>query len=263
MLSDRTIFRLCKSTAPLCLALFVTLLSPPLLHSAEERSYAHEIQQYVAEDKVYLLENIRQNVTRPSEKIVIDALLSEDGPQAVELYQKQLKDYPDPALDQFSSSRIAAYSMALDSSAPLPKLSRPLLSPAPDLAAIKENTKPQTASIPEKPNREAVTPLPPLSEKPIRNTKPLQSPLPEKLKSESTIAKISGFTLQFGSFKIKENAEGLAKKISLYEPAQTIQLGQLYKVLLKKNYASKDDAADMVKKLPFIAIIVPAKEVQH
>ena len=71
------------------------------------------------------------------------------------------------------------------------------------------------------------------------------------------------FSLQFGSFANKESADALASKISVYEPAQTIQQGELYKVLLKENYASREEAGDMVKKLPFTAIIVPANEAQR
>lgn len=46
---------------------------------AAQTSYAPQILQHVSEDKVYLLENIRKNITIPSEKLVVDALFSEDG----------------------------------------------------------------------------------------------------------------------------------------------------------------------------------------
>lgn len=77
------------------------------------QSYASEIRQYVAEDKVYLLENIRQKVSKPSEKIVVEALLTYDGPKAVALYKKQLAEHPDPALDAISKARILAFEQML------------------------------------------------------------------------------------------------------------------------------------------------------
>ena len=84
MLSEKRLFHLHKSVATFCIALFVTFFSPHILYPATEQSYTREIELYVAEDKVYLLENIRQNITRPSEKTVVDALLCESGPEALE-----------------------------------------------------------------------------------------------------------------------------------------------------------------------------------
>ena len=82
-------------------------------------------------------------------------------------------------------------------------------------------------------------PLPHSPEKPKQNTVSLPVPLTVRSKQEVTITKKSGFTLQFGSFTNKENADILTKKISVYEPAKTIQQADLYKVLLKKNYDSR------------------------
>ena len=262
MLSEKRLFRLRKSAASLCLALSVMFFSPPVLHCAEERSYAREIQQYVDEDKVYLLENIRQNITRPSEKTVVEALLCESGPQAIELFKQQLREYPDPVLDRLSTSRIAAYNLALERTAPLPKLSRPLPPAKVSLTNIQDTTKQQIALIPEKPEMET-HPLPHSSEKPKQNTRFLPVPLSVRSKQEVTITKKSGFTLQFGSFTNKENADVLAKKISIYEPAKTIRQADIYKVLLKKNYDSKEEATDMLNRMPFSAIIVPTNEAQR
>jgi SPOR domain len=278
MLSEKRLFHLRKSVATFYIALFVTFFSPHILYPATEHSYAREIELYVAEDKVYLLENIRQNITRPSERTVVDALLCESGPEAIELFRKQLKDYPDPVLNKISTARIAAYSQALNGTAPLPKLSLPLPPAKPNLAEKEENAQQGRLIIAEKPKRDALPPPLPLSEKPKRESVasviPLQKKsipknislkahLPDRLKQEATVTKIIGFTLQFGSFAHKENAEVLAEKVSLYKPAKAIQQGEFYKVLLKKNYASKEDVAALVKELPFIAIIVPVKEERH
>ncbi len=278
MLSEKRLFHLRKSTAALCIALFVTLSSLPILSPAEDRSYAREIEQYVAEDKVYLLENIRQNITRPSEETIVDALLSESGPEAIELFRKQLRDYPDPVLDKLSKSRIAAYSMALNGTAKLPNLSRPL-APGKEMPPdVQDTTSQKVALIAEKQTRDALAPQPTAPEKqrlktvappslwqkkPIQKTVHLPPSLAEKANQEPAGTTKNNFTLQFGSFTSKENAEALAQKVSLYEPAKTMQQGEFYKVFLRKNYASREEVAALVKVLPFLAIIVPVKVAQH
>lgn len=248
MLSEKRLLRIRKSAAQLCIALSVALFFPAILYAAEERSYAREIRKYVDEDTVYLLENTQQNITLPSERTVVEALLCESGPQAIELFQKQLSDYPDPALDQISNSRIAAYNLALNSTAPLPKLSRPLLPAKPQTSGVQENLKQQLVPIPSKP-KEKIEHLP--------------SPAPVKATQESTSAGSSGFTLQFGYFENKANAAILTKKVSLYEPVEIIEEGQFYGVRLKKIYATKQDAGALIKKLPFPAFIVPMKKTPH
>ncbi|MGB7509982.1 MAG: SPOR domain-containing protein [Pelodictyon phaeoclathratiforme] len=293
MLSEKRLLRIRKSAAQHCIALSVAFFFPSILYSAEERSYAREIRKYVDEDTVYLLENTQQNITRPSEKTVVEALLCESGPQAIELFQKQLSDYPDPALDQISNSRIAAYNLAFNSTAPLPKLSRPLLSAKPQESDVQGNSKQQIASISSK-TKEEITPRPsPAPVKPAQESAPLPSPAPVKPPQElalrpstaqvkpiqqisprpspttvkptqeSTFAGSSGFTLQFGYFGNKANAENLTKKISLYEPVEIVEQGQFYSVRLKKLYATKQDAGALTQKLPFTAIIVPVKKAQH
>jgi len=263
MLSEKRLFHLRKSLATLCIALSIALFSPPIHSQAVERSYAREIEQYVDEDKVYLLENIRQNITRPSEKTVVDALLCESGPEAIELFQKQLKEYPDPLLDPLSAARIAAYSMALYGNTMPPKLSQPLQQAKHKPAEVQDTTKQQIARIAIKPKRETIASLDILLEKQKENPVSRPAQLSEKSKKEPAAVKMNGCTLQFGSFASKENAEILARKVSLFEPAKTIQQGRFYKVILKRNYASKEEAADIVKKMPFIAIIVPAKMAQR
>ncbi|NTW63054.1 MAG: SPOR domain-containing protein [Chlorobiaceae bacterium] len=137
-------------------ALIAALLSASYANklplNAAETSYAPEILQYVSEDKVYLLETLRQKVTKPSEKIVLHALLSEDGAQAVSLYQKQLREYPDPSLDALSSSRVAAYQSALNQQITLPPLagnfSKPPLPSGSTITGIKKEVKNTAASKP-------------------------------------------------------------------------------------------------------------------
>ena len=237
MLSDKTILLIRKIAALLSVALSVALFCPPVLHSAGEQSYAREILRYVAEDKVYLLENLRHKVTLPSEKLVLEALLSEDGPQAVSLYQKQLSLYPDPSLDQISRSRIAAYSLAMESAAPVPHQ-----------ASQQDTTKHLHPSHAKKSEPKVTVP---------EKAKPAK-PRVKITKRDTTIAGQQSFTVRFGSFKNRENAEVLAKKISRYAPAETIRQGEFYRVQLKNNYPSKQEAEHVAKKLPFAGFVIPA-----
>ena len=97
--------------------LFICLPIVPAVSFAvgQKAVYSAQILQYVEQDKVYLLENLRSRVISNSEKTVIDALLTEDGPQAARLFRKQLQDYPDPVLDSLSTARLGAYQQALSS----------------------------------------------------------------------------------------------------------------------------------------------------
>lgn len=108
------------------LLLMTIFLSPSSAHSAGALSFSRLITQAVNEDKIYLLETIRQKATINSEKTVIEALLTKDGPKAAELFKKQLTLYPDPAMDAISKARLTDYKTALAAEPPLPKLSKPL-----------------------------------------------------------------------------------------------------------------------------------------
>jgi len=244
-LSDKTKSILRKSPATLCVALSVALFFPPVVHSTGELSYAEEIRRCVVEDKVYLLQNIRQKVSLPAEKLVIDALLSEDGPQAITLYQKQLTNYPDPVLDQISNSRIAAYSMATTTALPLP----PVIIPNTASKVYTKQTTPVTTPAVAKPivatpQKEVIV-------------KKAETPPIVTIKKEPVAVENKPFALQCGSFKSKENADALVKKISLTAPAKVIQAGEFYKVRLKATYTTKEEAQKAAQKLPFEAVAVP------
>ena len=284
MFSGNPIFFIRKSSALLYAALSFGFFCPQVLHAAEEHSYAQEIQQDVADDKVYLLESIRQKVTIPSEKTVLEALLCEDGPQAVMLFQKQLREYPDPALDKISTSRIAAYNIALNGTSVLQKSSIPLSSIKPPQSVIKADTsqqsiKPQlnvpVLSAQQQPSvatddstkhltRPRTNILHPsaLKEDTTKHSSKPQTTTPAAhmaaSKEQKVIAGPTTSTLQFGSFESRQNAEVLAKKIAPYASVEIVQKGQMYKVLLKTHFASKEEASAAAKELPVRAIVVPS-----
>ena len=284
MFSDKSIFLIRKNTALLSAALSIGLFCPQVLNAAEEHSYAQEIQQDVADDKVYLLESIRQKVTIPSEKTILEALLCEDGPQAVMLFQKQLREYPDPAVDKLSTSRIAAYNLALNGTSAIQKSSIPLSATKPQQIVIRADTslqsiKPQLhAHLPSGQQQPSVV----TDDSTKHSTRPGSSvPHPAVLKEDTTkhfskpqpsspatltatskeqnvIDGPTTSTLQFGSFESRQNAEVLAKKTSPYASVEIVRKGQMYKVRLKTHFASKEEAAGAAKKLPVKAIVVPS-----
>ena len=258
---------------------------PEGLLATDELSYAQEIQKDVAEDKVYLLENIRQKVTIPSEKTILDALFCEDGPQAIMLFQKQLREYPDPALDNLSTSRIAAYNLALHRTSPLQKTSITQPSPKSQPIAVKADTTEQSSKPRLHASQHPTQPQPSVavedstkhSAKHHSNTPRLSllkkdttkqssnpkssAPVPssETSKESRVPAGPETSTVQFGSFENRQNAETLAKEISQNASVEIVKKGDLYKVQLKTHYASKEEAANAAKKLPVKAIVVPSK----
>ena len=286
MLSNKILLLIRKSAAPFYVTLSLLLFTPSALNAAAGQSYSREIVQYVAEDKVYLLENIRGKITVPSEKTVTEALLAEDGQQAVSLYQKQLSLYPDPAMDQISRSRIAAFTLVMEGPAPA---SKPLAAGIQDTTqqkrlSISKNEKLPAAkkNIPVLPPALASSISAPASVSKVPDTVLTSAPpSPSKASApalahapapasapKAPVAEVSilhkhttgsekSFTLRFGSFKSRENAEALASKISQHTPAETIQQGELYRVQLKNHYPSIEEAKTAAQQLPFPGIVVP------
>jgi cell division septation protein DedD len=240
MISHQTRSILLYISAVLGLAMSVFFAGSSSVKAASEVSNAPFILKCVDEDKVYLLENIRQKVTRPAEKTIIEALLSEDAPKAVALYNKQLKDYPDPELDRISTSRIAAYNLVLNSSAPAPQVPGSV-----QVSSGNANVK--------TPVRMDTT-----TEKVANRTQTVDPPA-SNMRKENKTKNNGAFTLQFGSFGSAKNAETLAKKISFYEKAEIIQQSAVYKVRLSNTFTTSEEAADEARKLPFDAIVVPAR----
>ncbi len=264
--------------------------------TASATSYAAEIMKDVREDKVYLLENIRRKVTKPSEKAIIEALLCEDGPKAAKLYRKQLSECPDPKLDDISRSRLAAYDRAVGAT------------PKPVLAASKSagrnKTTPNTAAAPgradssvsrrdsipsatiaapgipvvrktdstrQQPKAPAAKPA--AAAKALPESKPSPAVTPAAVVTPATPApaKPAGtaapkpaaaggnYTLQFGSFDSVTNADQLAAQLPPNAPAAVVEIGSIYKVRLKKGFATREEAVAFGKTLPIESFVVPVR----
>lgn len=176
----------------LCLIPFVPVDSEAV-ETSQETSYASLILQYVEQDKVYLLEKLRTRVTRPAEKLLIKALLTEDGPEAARLYKEQLSSHPDPTLDQLSRSRLRSYTDAL-------------------------------------------------------SLKP----------GERTSATAGSFSLQFGSFSSRTNAEEFVKRLAPHIPATIYVENGLHKVRAQERFNSRKQAERIAAGIPFNAFITAA-----
>jgi cell division protein FtsN len=235
---------------------------------AAQTSYAAEIAQDVREDKVYLLEKIRPRITKPSEKILVEALLTEDGPKAAKLYRKQLAEYPDPQLDPISRSRLAAYEQATTMTPGLPVMP----------ANASSNSKPpqtgwtQTRSVSgNRPDSSMKRLSPPRKPKPAEKLS-MQS-TPESIKKDTTALAIpetpvqkpsqatsaGSFTLQFGSFDSITNADQLSAQISQTAPASVQKINGIYKVRLKRTFATRQEAAAFARTLPVESFVVPQR----
>lgn len=262
---------------------------------AAEPSHASEILQYVREDKVYLLEKIRHQITKPSEKFVVDALLSEDGPRAATLYLKQLTEYPDPLMDPISRTRLSAYGKAVEtqaappaipakySSAARPAPTAPATTPPPfaskpDSATRKLSAAPAikpvpvaktvtAASAPTSKPASSATPAPAPAVKPEASsrktaqsaapkTQPAEKPTSSKSTETAKPAPTSGFTLQFGSFDSAANANHLASQLSSSAPASVQKIKGIYKVRLKNIFATREEAVAFARTLPIESFVV-------
>jgi len=203
---------------------------------AEEVSHASEIVQYVKEDKVYLLEKIRGQLTKPSEKLVVEALLTEDGPQASALYREQLEKYPDPQLDQISRARLKAYEQAVATSAGLPVM-------------------PVKGSVAPKPVATAA----PLTAKTNSNAPTAAAPASVVPKPGAPVASDGPFTLQFGSFDSITNADQLVAQLAPKAPSSVRLINGIYKVRMNRTFNSRQEAAAFGRTMPIESIVVPAQ----
>jgi cell division protein FtsN len=230
-------------------------------------SYAPQIAQYVKEDKVYLLEKIRRQITKPSEKLLVQALLSEDGPEAAGLYRKQLSEHPDPAVDPISQARLEAYEQAVTTTPDLPVMPR-RKSALPAFPDTTQQKKASPLALPSgKPDSSTGrrTALPAVT----RETPAVTKTIPAK-KADSTLPvqklqpvkaavqpATGNFTLQFGSFDNAANATQLCNQISQTAPASVQNINSIYKVRLKRTFTTRQEATAFARTLPVESFVVP------
>lgn len=266
--------------APLLLCSLL-LISPVQGSAAGESSYAQEIRRLVLEDKVYLLETVRAKALLPGEKLIIDALLTEDGPRAIALYQQQLSHFPDPILDPISSARIAAYQAATESANPLPELTIPDSAPksrlkpantvnAPIARKAKQEepsqlnrtvkgTERDTITIAKKNRQPATSPEPATAWKaqqsaPARDNRVVPEPVGRQHGSGN-----DSYILQCGSFKNQDNARTFAETLSREVPVTVSQEGEFYRIRVTTMFPSREAAAAAAAKLSFQTLILQAK----
>lgn len=226
---------------PLIMLLLMAGLSmtrPGRSAMATEVSHASEILQYVKEDKVYLLEKIRPQLTIPSEKLLVQALLTEDGPQAAALYREQLAKYPDPRLDPISRARLNAYQQAVATSAGLPVM------PVKGSSAARKPAV-TAGNLPDRSGASAIPPPPPVTE--------YQPVITQAANTNGPV------TLQFGSFNGITNADQLVAQLAPYVSASVQLIDGIYKVRLNRNFNTPQEAEAFGHTLPVESIVVPAQ----
>jgi cell division protein FtsN len=249
--------------ALLCLMAGMSLTYQQPAAMADETSYASEIVKDVREDKVYLLEKIRRELTKPSEKILVEALLTKDGPKAATLYQKQLEEYPDPQLDPISRSRLLAYEQAAATTPGLPVMqTRALSDSKPSVATATPAQTTIPTAIPDPPKR-VPPPVAPLAS--TGNAAPRPAPTapgmvpaaPAPIAPAMTSGGTGRFTLQFGSFDSITNADLMVAQLHASAPATVKQINSVYKVRLKRSFATEEEAEAFARQLPIETIVVP------
>lgn len=223
---------------------------------ATRGSYASSIVQYVREDKVYLLEKIRGRLTKPSEKIIVEALLTEDAPQAARLYRKQLADHPDPSFDQISREKLAAYEKAAMTQPGLPVMAaRGSSVSAPPVSAMAPlSLKPSGGRADS--SRSVPSPAPVAVSNPPAKKGDSTSTAHTQPTPSATAPGAGSYTLQFGSFDSVTNAEQLKAQISASSPAQVRQINGIYKVRLARSFATRQEAMAFARTLPVESFVV-------
>lgn len=167
-----------------------------------------------------------------------------------------------------ASSKLAPNQLALNRQIKLPRLERDFpLQPGPSLtlksndkAAIKTSVVPVEQGKPD--SSKPATAVPPATpaapSDTSRKAATKENKKPDTASALNPATSNSGlYTLQFGYFKTRKNAELLLEKISPNYPAIIADHGEAHAVMLKKTYPSKKEAISAATTIPFTSIVVP------
>uniref|UniRef100_Q3AQY3 SPOR domain-containing protein n=1 Tax=Chlorobium chlorochromatii (strain CaD3) TaxID=340177 RepID=Q3AQY3_CHLCH len=244
MQKQHIIFLKLSSLATGCLLAFSLLAPPTSVDAAATRSYARDITSALASNNVERLKSLQDKLTVPAEKLVVEALLTEDGAQAQELYQKQLSLYPDAALDQVSRSRLVAFAQAQERAVAL----------TPSVAQSPKSSSADSAAPAVKP---VVPPPAPIVQVPVQPA--ATATVAQVLPPQQPQAQAKGFTLRFGSFKSEANAQTFASDVNRYAPTEIVLLDGLYRVQLSARYATAEEARKVSRAIPMQSLTVSAQ----
>jgi cell division septation protein DedD len=199
--------------------------------------FTKEIVQAATDGNRRALESLRQQTLNEEEKLIVDALLHLDGAVAAKMYQSLIAKNPSSPFVRLADSRLREYNLAVGGG---------YASVAP-IAPQPEPKPSETKSIETKP----------METKPS-DTKPTESQLsdilPKPVPNKAASSGLIRFTIQFGSFFSRSQAETLQKQLRSKVATRIVELMDdsgrtAYKVRSESFYESKSEATSAAKKL--------------
>ncbi len=210
------------------------------------QSFTKEILQFANEGNRRALEALRAQSLNEEERVMVDALLQLDGAVAAKMYQSLIAKNPSSPFVRLADSRLREYNLAVGggyaSTAPVPL-------PTPKAIDSKPTESMLTESKPIEPKpSEPKAPEPKSTEAQLSDMLP--KPVPNKVASSGLIR----FTIQFGSFFSRAQAETLQKQLRSKVATRIVEINDdsgrtAYKVRSEAFYDSKADATSAAKKL--------------
>lgn len=219
--------------------LLTTLLGVYLILSASlsAQSFTKEILQYANDGNRRALEALRAQALNEEEKLIVNALLEIDGAVAARTYQSLIAKNPSSPFVRLADSRLREYNLAVGggyaSTASVP-------------------TVPEPKPIESKPTEPK--PAEPKASEPKPAEQQLSDILPKPVPNKSASSGLIRFTIQFGSFFSRAQAETMQKQLRSKVTTRIVELSDdsgrtAYKVRSESFYNSKSEATDAAKKL--------------
>lgn len=205
--------------------------------------FTKEIVQAATDGNRRALESLRQQTLNEEEKLIVDALLHLDGAVAAKMYQSLIAKNPSSPFVRLADSRLREYNLAVGggyaTTAPI--------APSPEPKPVEP-----------KPIEPKLTTPQPTAPKPMEPTKPaepqLSDILPKPVPNKAASSGLIRFTIQFGSFFSRSQAETLQKQLRSKVATRIVELMDdsgrtAYKVRSDAFYDSKSEATSAAKKL--------------
>ncbi len=213
----------------------LSLMTLSLLLASEllAQPFTKEIVQAATDGNRRALESLRQQALNEEEKLIVDALLQLDGAVAAKMYQSLIAKNPSSPFVRLADSRLREYNLAVGGGYAT------------------------TAPVAPSPEPKPVEPKP-TEPKPIEPTKPVEQQLsdilPKPVPNKTASSGLIRFTIQFGSFFSRAQAETLQKQLRSKVATRIVELMDdsgrtAYKVRSESFYDSKSEATSVAKKL--------------
>ncbi len=221
-----------------------TLVGFFLILTAElsAQPFTKEIVQAANGGNRRALELLRQQALNEEEKLMVNALLQLDGAVAAKLYQSLIAKNPSSPFVALADSRLREYNLAVGGYA----TTAPVVPP------------PEPKPVEPQPIEPKPTAPQPTAPKPIEPTKPVEQQLsdilPKPVPNKAASSGLIRFTIQFGSFFSRSQAETLQKQLRSKVATRIVELMDdsgrtAYKVRSETFYDSKSEATSAAKKL--------------